>query len=263
MKRITYKYLFLIGISLMINHAFSQSVGFTKYNFPNNRNELSTAMGHIKSGDKYYDEGPGMYRLAIDEYLKANKFNPDNALLNYKIGRCYLNYNDKSQAIKYLEKAISLDARISLDMKYNDVNYLLARAYHLDYQFDKAIEKYLAHKNSLSPEQLAKENETIDKRINECEMAKEMVANPIRVFVDNLGETVNSAYPDLRLLAGGNTFQAACSPITTWQPWWTQAMSGFVSAQASGKTDMAVRISIIAKEMQKTGGRSLLVWEQQ
>ena len=200
MKRITYKYLFLIGISLMINHAFSQSVGFTKYNFPNNRNELSTAMGHIKSGDKYYDEGPGMYRLAIDEYLKANKFNPDNALLNYKIGRCYLNYNDKSQAIKYLEKAISLDARISLDMKYNDVNYLLARAYHLDYQFDKAIEKYLAHKNSLSPEQLAKENETIDKRINECEMAKEMVANPIRVFVDNLGETVNSAYPDYKPL---------------------------------------------------------------
>jgi outer membrane protein OmpA-like peptidoglycan-associated protein len=85
-------------------------------------------------------------------------------------------------------------------MEYNDVNYLLAKAYHLDYQFDKAIEKYLSHKNSLSPEQLAKEMETIDKRLIECEIAKETVANPIRVFVDKLGETVNSAYPDYRPL---------------------------------------------------------------
>ncbi|MCD4732222.1 MAG: OmpA family protein [Bacteroidales bacterium] len=200
MKKLTYTFLFLTIISLMIQQGFSQSVGFTKYNFPNNRDELSSAMSQIKSGDKYFDDGPGMYRLAIDEYLKANKFNPDNAMLNYKIGRCYLHDNDKSEAIKYLEKAINLDARISLDMEYNDVNYLLAKAYHLDYQFDKAIEKYLAHKNSLSPEQLMKENETIDKRINECDMAKEMVAKPIRVFVDDLGETVNSAYPDYKPL---------------------------------------------------------------
>ena len=200
MKTVRYTFLFLLIISLLIQIGYSQSVEFTKYNFPNNRDKLSGAMSQIKSGDKYYDDGPGMYRLAIDEYLKANKFNPDNAMLNYKIGRCYLHNNDKSEAIKYLEKAIDLDARISLDMEYNDVNYLLAKAYHLDYQFDKAIEKYLAHKNSLSPEQLAKEMETIDKRINECDMAKEMVAKPIRVFVDDLGETVNSAYPDYKPL---------------------------------------------------------------
>ncbi len=200
MKTLRYTFLILLTVSLLLKLGFSQSVGFTKYNFPNNRDALSNAMVNIKDGDKLYDDGPGMYHLAIDEYLKANKFNPDNALLNYKIGRCYLYNNDKSEAIKYLEKAISLDARISLDMEYNDVNYLLAKAYHWDYQFDKAIEKYLAHKSSLAPEQLATENEIIDKRINECEMAKELVAKPIRVFVDDLGETVNSAYPDYKPL---------------------------------------------------------------
>jgi len=200
MKTLRYTFLILLLVSFLLKIGFSQSVEFTKYNFPNNREALSIAIADIKSGDKFYDEGPGMYRLAIDEYLKAYKFNPDNALLNYKIGRCYLVYNNKSDAIKYLEKAITLDPRISLDMEYNDANYLLARAYHLDYQFDKAIEKYLAHKNSLSPEQLAKENETIDKRVNECEMAKELVAKPIRVFVDDLGATVNSAYPDYKPL---------------------------------------------------------------
>jgi outer membrane protein OmpA-like peptidoglycan-associated protein/tetratricopeptide (TPR) repeat protein len=177
-----------------------QSVGFTKYNFPNNRLELSNALSEISKGDKFYEKGPGMYHLAIDSYMKANKFNPDNALLNYKIGRCYLYDNDKTNAIKYLERAYELDPRISLDMEYNDVNYLLARAYHLSYKFDKAIEKYKEHKNALTPEQLAKEEKAIDKNIQECRTAKEMVAHPERVFIDNMGEIVNSAYPEYRPL---------------------------------------------------------------
>lgn len=180
--------------------AFSQSVEFTKYNFPTNKEGLSAALGNINSGDKYYQEGPGVYRLAIDSYLKADKFNSENALLNYKIGRCYLDQNNKTDAIKYLEKAYKLDPRISIDMEYNDVNYLLARAYHLDYQFDKAILKYKEHKNALTPEQLAKEVKMIDRMIGECETAKKMVANPERVYVDNLGDVVNSAYPDYRPL---------------------------------------------------------------
>ncbi|MCF8368999.1 MAG: OmpA family protein [Bacteroidales bacterium] len=180
--------------------ASAQSIAFNKYNFPNHKEQLSNALSNIKAGDKLYDQGPGVYHLAVIEYLKANKFNPDNALLNYKIGRCYMIDNDKNNAIKYFEKAIELDERISLDMEYNDVNWLLAKAYHLDYQFDKAIQKYKKHKSALTPEQLVKENELIDKKMEECETAKEMVANPSRVFVDDLGEIVNSAFPDYRPL---------------------------------------------------------------
>jgi len=191
---------FVFIISSLFGIGYAQSVGFTKYNFPNHKKELSDALGNVKKGDKFYTDGPGMYRLAIDNYLKAYKFNPENALLNYKIGRCYLHDNDKSEAIKYLEKAHLLDPRISLDMEYNDVNYLMAKAYHLDYQFNRAIEKYKEHKNALTPEQLAKEETIIDKRIKECNTAKELVANPERVFVDDMGEVVNSAYPDYRPL---------------------------------------------------------------
>jgi outer membrane protein OmpA-like peptidoglycan-associated protein/tetratricopeptide (TPR) repeat protein len=175
-------------------------VEFNKYNFPAHKEQLSNALSEISAGDKFYDDGPGLYRLAIDHYMKANKFNSENSLLNYKIGRCYLNDNDKTEAIKYLEKAIKLDPRISLDMQYNDANFLLARAYHLDYQFDNAIKKYKDHKNALTPEQLAANEKTIDKMILECETAKVLVAKPVRVYVDNLGETVNSAYPDYRPL---------------------------------------------------------------
>ena len=190
----------IIILALFSQTISAQSVAFNKYNFPNNKEQMSNALSNIKAGDKLYDEGPGVFPLAIDEYLKANKFNPDNALLNYKIGRCFFIENDKSQAIKYFEKAIELDKRITLDMEYNDVNWLLAKAYHLDFQFDKAIEKYKEHKNALTPEQLAREMELIDKKIEECATAKEFVANPARVFVDDLGEIVNSAFPDYRPL---------------------------------------------------------------
>lgn len=178
----------------------AQSIEFTKYNFPNNKDQLSAALDQIKKGDKLYEQGPGMYKLAISEYNKANKFNPKNSLLNYKIGRCYLYENDKTEAIRYLEEAYKLDPRISLDIEYNDVNWLLATAYHQDYQFDKAIEKYTDHRNILNPEQLTIDAVEIDKKIEECTNAKKFFAKPTRVYVDNMGNTVNSAYPDYRPL---------------------------------------------------------------
>ncbi|MBN3035998.1 MAG: OmpA family protein [Bacteroidales bacterium] len=189
-------FLLILFIGLGLRDVSSQSVEFSKYQFPNNRNELSDALSAIKEGDKYWDQGPGMVDFAIDAYMKAQKFNPDNSLLNYKIGRCYLWHNDKTEAIRYLERAYELDPRISLELEYNDIHYLLARAYHLNYEFDKAIAQYTEHKNSLTPERLTEQAELIDKRVQECETAKEMVGHPVRVFVDNLGSTVNSSYPD-------------------------------------------------------------------
>jgi len=180
--------------------AKAQSIEFTKYNFPNNKDQLSTALDQIRRGDKHFDQGPGMYKLAIAEYLKANKFNPKNSLLNYKIGRCYLYQNDKTEAIKYLEKAYEIDQRISLSIEYNDVNWLMATAFQQDYQFDKAIVKYTDHRNILNPEQLAADAVEIDKKIEECTNGKKFFANPTRVFVDNMGNIVNSAYPDYRPL---------------------------------------------------------------
>lgn len=187
----------LIAIPIL---SFGQSVAFNKYNFPQHKKELSDALDHVKSGDKFYEQGPGMYSFAIDHYMKANKFNPNNALLNYKIGRCHLVDNDKAEAQQYLEKAYELDPRISLDMEYNDVNFLLAEAYRLDYQFEKAIKKYKDHKNALNPEQLIEEIKVIDRKIEECENAIIMVANAERVFVDNMGDVVNSAYSDYKPL---------------------------------------------------------------
>src|SRR5690606_2363090 len=59
---------------------------------------------------------------------------------------------------------------------------------------DKAIAAFEKHTAvaSKNPAEL----EDLIRRIDQCKTAKELVANPVRVFIDNLGGIVNSKYPE-------------------------------------------------------------------
>ena len=103
--------LFLINF-LLLRFCFNlnaQNVEFKKENFPDRKKELRKAILEIEEGNKSYELGKGMYYLdAIKHYIKANNFNPNNALLNYKIGNCYLNTIQKTNSIAFFEKALKL-----------------------------------------------------------------------------------------------------------------------------------------------------------
>ena len=72
----------IIALLIMIPFlSFGQSVAFNKYNFPQHKKELSDALDHVKSGDKFYSQGPGMYAFALDHYMNANHFNTNNELI--------------------------------------------------------------------------------------------------------------------------------------------------------------------------------------
>lgn len=176
---------------ILFNSYGQKNVEFIKANFPDKKRELKAAVKNIKKGDKIYKIGKGLYNEAIELYLKANSFNPNNASLNYKIGTCYLNTIQKNKAVTYFETAQKLDSTVAAD-----VNYLLAQAYQLNMQFDNAITKYNEFRTSLSPAMLEVYNSDIDKRIKECETGKFLIANPIRTFIDNIGENINSSYTE-------------------------------------------------------------------
>jgi len=171
--------------------AYSQNIEFTKEFFKEDKEGLKKAKDNIELGDIEYNKGTYFFKQAIDPYLEANKFNPNNALLNFKIGQCYLYSNFKLKAIPFLEKAKSLNPSVDPTL-----NFYLGRAYHLDMQWDKAIAEFsVFQKNGNAggdPEMLA----TAAKSINECYTGKELVQKPIRVFIDNLGKEVNSQYTD-------------------------------------------------------------------
>lgn len=152
---------------------------------------FKTAWKHIKEGEKLFKDGLGTFPQALEHYLKAYKYNPDCASLNYKIGVCYLATDKFYYAAEYLEKAYLVNNNIA-----SDIHFMLARAYHLNLDFENAIEQYKAYYSSFSVKELDKLDINVDNYIKQCKYGKELVNNPVRVIINNLTERVNSEYDD-------------------------------------------------------------------
>lgn len=185
---ITKIYILIAGLLLTTVGAFAQGVEFDKDNFKEDKEGLKEAKDNIKEGDKIYEQGAVFFKEAIPFYEKAQAFNPNNALLNYKLGECYLFSVYKSKAKDHLLKAFELQPSIN-----PRINYYLGQAYHLNLEFDRAIAFYTKYRASI---QDPWENEDIQLRIQQCNNGKKIVEKPIRVFIDNLGENVNTKYQE-------------------------------------------------------------------
>ncbi len=187
------KQLFFISILFFYYSSFAQNIEFTKENFPGKSDELTAAQKNLQEANSILKRGETWYDKALDFFNKAQEFNPNNAILNYKIGKCHLNLVDKPKAIPYFEKALVLGIDMS---KYSDVNYLLARAYQFNLEFDKAVTKYNEYKNSVTGRDAEEIKKDVDKKIDECKIGKELVQHPVYVKISNMGELINSKYAD-------------------------------------------------------------------
>lgn len=143
----------------------------------------------------------GRAQRALKNFLNLVEIEPENAHLNYKVGRSYLLVNgEKSNAIGYLEKAVkSVSDKAKDRFKETeapvDAYFYLGRAYHLNSQFDDAIEayrKYLKEESGLSKER----EEEVKWMIQTCHNGKLIVDSPISATKSNLGETINSIYDE-------------------------------------------------------------------
>lgn len=200
------KYIYLFSILFCANLVNAQDVPFDKKLFKEQKDAFKAAKEQLDIGYELYEIVPEtyldintddykerqmLYREALTPLFKANKFNPNNAELNYRIGRCYImNAVYKEEAVPHLEKALKLNPNIKPDIQYH-----LGIAYHLTMEFDKAIaafEKYKTVLVSKNPEELV----DVNKRIAECKYAKKLIAKPERVFIDNFNKPVNSKYPE-------------------------------------------------------------------
>ena len=143
------------------------------------------------------------YSAALDLYRKLDSIK-GNANLKFKIGFCYLNAPTyKTKAIPYLEAAIKDIAKKYEEGEINEKQaplssmYYLAKAYHLNYDFDKAISMYQQYKQALGTDpKFTKEIADLDHDIESCGNGKELIKNPKKITITNVGEGINSAYPD-------------------------------------------------------------------
>ncbi|MFH2140997.1 MAG: hypothetical protein ABIJ97_01145, partial [Bacteroidota bacterium] len=182
-------YIFIV-ILMGFGFGISQEIVLNKEDF-SSKDDLKAAKDYLKTAEEFYAYGVGGYSRAIDNYLEIQKLNPNIAALNYKIGNCYLNTFQKAKSITYFQKAFELNRNIA-----DDILYKIARGYHLNLEFEKAIEYYTKYRSLLSPKLLSEYKSIIEKRISECNNGIELIKNPVRVFIDNVGPEINSKYPD-------------------------------------------------------------------
>lgn len=194
----------LMFLTLLLNVpqvAFAQNKEFSRSYFPDDASGLREARRNLREGDKLYEQGWGNFEKALEYYLKAHAFNPDNAILNMRIGECYLYTPYKERSVDFLERAVELNVGTL------EVYYLLGLAYQQNYRFDEAVDQFQFYRQSLSPQEAIQERDQIERRLAECRHAKEMIANPVRVFIDNAGNRINTEYDDYSPLLSpdGNT----------------------------------------------------------
>ncbi|RSK51347.1 OmpA family protein [Hymenobacter rigui] len=184
---------YLLALLLLSTPAtlLAQDVEFSKDRFGNDKEGLKAALREIKLGDEFYDSDPARYEQALPHYLSAQKFNPNNAQLNYKIGDSYLHSGFKPRALEYLQKAYQLNPDVD-----PRIHYALGRGLHLNGKWDEAIAEYKRATPASGTKNTTAFTQDIQKKIRECENGRKLAARPTRVFIDNAGPGVNSPYPE-------------------------------------------------------------------
>ncbi len=163
------------------------SVPFDRKAFPDvDRKQLKEYTDRIKEGDTYFELGfPAAHREAIDLYLPAQEFNPNNASLNYKLGVAYLNTHIHKRSLQHLKRAYYLDKQVS-----PQILLWLGEAYHHNMILDTAMEYYRRS------EATARDPSYVQLQMAACRRAEGFIQNPENVFIDNLGQGVNTPWPE-------------------------------------------------------------------
>lgn len=184
---------FLIAITLTGN---AQNVSWDKKNF-DDKKAYKKAFDEYEKGLELFNQGEFQYKNALRHFNNAYEFNPDNALLNYYIGKCIIETVHKSESVNYFDAAYKLDEKVA-----DDIYFQLASSHHINADWDLAQKYYILYKEQLVKTVKKKnhlydlELKLTDKHIQECLYGKEAVKNPVRVFIDNVGEPINTEYAE-------------------------------------------------------------------
>lgn len=188
MKRIIVSFLFL-----SLSFPFFAQKGLIPFDKGSYRKNFTE--GNLSEGDLEYD-------IALKYYLFAYKYDSTNANINFKIGFCYLkNATQKHLAEKYLEKAT-----LDVAKRYNgddpgfkkapiQAYYCLGQSYHYDGRLDEAGKMYATYESFITPRD--KEEHTLVQHFKKQVVnAQKMLAAPLNVTIKNMGDSINSEYPE-------------------------------------------------------------------
>lgn len=191
-----------------------KDVEFDKKNFKDDKSAFRDARKSLEEGDGYMEPNPiPRYNQAIPYYEKAYEFNANSSYLNYQLGLCFINTIYKFKALEYFKKAFELNPN-----KHPDIHYYIGWGYQLNKDWDNAIKHYEIQKKRLDNKKQLQDIMHINKRIFECKSGAELIKEPVRVWIDNMGAAVNSEYPEYGMIMTADAseiFFTSRRPTTT------------------------------------------------
>jgi len=95
---------------------FAQNVPFEKDYFRDRKKEFKDARSAYDQGISFFETE--QYYLALNEFIKAGEFNPNNAYLNYVTGISYLFSVQAHKSLQHFLKAKELDVAVSRDIDF-------------------------------------------------------------------------------------------------------------------------------------------------
>ena len=130
------------------------------------------------------------YKGALNIYTDVLAGKPDDANVIFHIAECHHELKQMKEARENAEKAKSIDPKANV---YNSL--LLGKIYQQEGMQDEALAEFNAFKANVGNNKKISESD-VDKYILQVTTAKEMIAKPVDVKVENMGDVINSEFED-------------------------------------------------------------------
>jgi len=142
-----------------------------------------------KEAANYFDIDEFMNALPL--YRKIDSLKPNDPETMYRLGICYFYApNIRKKSLPYFEKVRANN------LIYKDLDYYLGCIYQLEHKFDLAILSFESFKKIVDKKanRVQISIAEIDKHIKECNTGKILMASPLQVKIDNMGDAINSPF---------------------------------------------------------------------
>ncbi|GIV29250.1 MAG: hypothetical protein KatS3mg028_0316 [Bacteroidia bacterium] len=167
------KYPFTIVLALVYNLISAQDLN-------------EKLMPKFLKAEDYFDIGN--FTAAIPLYKEVLSKAPENKLVMAKLAVCYIKTRtNREESVKLLEKLVEIK---DIDPK---LWYYLGKAYHLTNKLDDAIAAYQNYKTFKLKK---KDLDDVNRQIEMCKNAKQLMQYPVNVSFTNIGKEINTEFPE-------------------------------------------------------------------
>lgn len=171
--------------------------------------------GKVPGYKEYFMEGSYLLLedepdLALKNFEKAYAIDSTSSNINYMMGICcLLSVDRKADAEYYLQKSVSTISGTYKSDSYKEKSapplshFYYGKALHFNYKFDEAMKQYAAFRPSVNPKDLEYVKMLAHEELKTT-TAKNITNFPIEVKIRNLGDSINTVYPEYSPVLSGD-----------------------------------------------------------